>query len=174
MDLQIHPTQILELLFILVILAGLIRSAVGAAARRGGAKGGMRQYSEEHQMEWLGKKLPDGFSFRGTNLSEPDITSVMKGMLHGSEMVVFIACYSYRTTSGFRELAQTVVAFPNVRQLGSRQIPPTGDTNLYLEAAGAWLILYRSNVLVKREELSAWCEAMYALAQRLTGGEKVG
>ena len=134
----------------------------------------MKEFAKANNFELLGKELPDGFVFRGTGLHDPEIANVMKGTLQGSDMVVFVASFATKDGNVTRLRAQTVVAFPNVHRLGSRQIPPTGDPNFYLEVAGDWLVLYYRAVVIKKDQLAGWCEKMYAVTQKVTSNVNAG
>ena len=142
--------------------------------RQAGVKREMKEFAKANNFELLGKELPDGFVFRGTSLHDPEIANVMKGTLHGADMVVFTASFATKEGNVTRIRTQTVVAFPNTHGLGSRQVPPTGDPNLYLEVAGDWLVLYYRGLVVGKEQLAGWCEKMYAVAQTLTSSVKAG
>jgi hypothetical protein len=156
-----------------VMFLGLGGSAVALASwigfwiRQHGVKRDMREYAEANSFEWLGKKLPDSFVFRGTGLSDPEVVDVVKGTLHGVDMVIFTASMMSKIGNSVQVRSQTVVAFPNVHQIGSRQIPPTGDPNFYFEIAGDWFVLYYRAAVVGKDKMAAWCEKMYAVTQKI-------
>ena len=56
--------------------------------------------------------------------------------------------------------------------LGSRQIPPTGVSDFFVEVAGDWLILYYYARVIRKQQLADWCEKMYAVTQRLMSNVK--
>jgi hypothetical protein len=157
----------------LVIGIFVILICVGSWAivmlRHGRVKGEMKEYAKANNLEWLGKKLPDGFVFRGTGLNNPEIADVMKGPWRDTEIVVFIARFwTKETTTVVR--SQTVIAFPNAHHIGSRQIPPTGDPNFYFEVAGDWFVLYFRAGVIGKDQLPDWCEKMYAVTQKAVSG----
>jgi len=156
----------LPLLSIGAATAG-VGSLITFEVRRARLKREMRQHAKDSGLELLGKELPDGFVFRGTGLNDPEIANVIKGTLRGTEMVVFTASFSVKDGNRIVVRTQTVVAFPNVRGLGSRQVPPTGDPNFYIEVAGDWLVFYYRAAVIDKEKLAGWCEKMHAAAEKL-------
>src|SRR4051812_17045300 len=121
------------MLYSLGAVAVSVSSWIVFAKKQAAVKRGMREFARAQGFELLGKELPDGFIFRGTSMHEPDIANVMKGAVQGTETVLFTASFSVKDGNTIRVRTQTVVAFPNVNGLGSRQIPPTGDPNFFLE-----------------------------------------
>lgn len=160
--------MVFQTLLFAVCLVVTVGSWFLFALSRVARKREMRQFAEANGFELLGKKLPEGFLFAGTSIKDPEITNVMHGKLHGDPMVVFNASLSFQDNNVLTVQTQTVVAFPNVRRLGSRQIPPTGDTNLYAEVAGEWFVLYLRGTVIRKDQLADWCNAMRDIAQKLT------
>ena len=135
--------------------------------RQRGVKREMRGHAKANNFEWLGKKLPEGFALLKSGLHNLEITDVVKGTLHGTDVVIFTASFAAKDGDKVSLRSQTVVAFPNVHQIVSRHLPPTGDCNLFLEFAGDWIVLYYFAVVVGKDKLGRWCENMYAVTQKV-------
>jgi hypothetical protein len=154
-------------IFHLVVEGLAIVTCIAFLIRQHRVKRGMREYAKANNFEWLGKKLPEGFVLRKSGLRNLEITDVVKGTLHGTDMVIFTASFADKEGHRVSERCQTVVAFPNVHRIVSRHLPPTGDSNLFLEFAGDWIVLYYFSVVVGKDKLGGWCEKMYAVTQKV-------
>jgi hypothetical protein len=170
--------MVLSRLLCLLFGAGVFTAAVGSSIlvsrRQAGWKREMTEFAKANHFELLGRDLPDGFVLRGTTFRDAVISNVVKGTLRDTDVVVFTVGFWAKDGLAIRIQPQTVVAFPNANGLGSRQIPPTGDPNLYMEVAGDWLIVYQRHHFVRKEQLIDWCEEMCALTQKLTTGTAAG
>jgi len=142
-------------------------SLVAVCGRQAGCRREMREFAKANHFERLGRKLPEGLSFRRTNLHNPEIANVMRGTLRGTDMVIFTASFTENEHHKVHVRAQTVVAFPNVRGLGNRQIPPTGVSDFFVEVAGDWLILYYYARVIRKQQLADWCEKMCVIMQKV-------
>jgi hypothetical protein len=159
-----------EFVFSIFHLVGFgvgIITCIALLIRQRDVKRGMREYAKANNFQWLGKKLPEGFALQKSGLHNLEISDVVKGTLHGTDMVIFTASFADQEGHKVSVRCQTVVAFPNVHQIVSRQLPPTGDCNLFLEFAGDWIVLYYLAVVIDKDKLGGWCERMYAVTQKV-------